>query len=125
MTPEAESLAETRETQYTRLLWQCCCDEAKYKAPLAACRSWKPSGQAPPQRGPNWHLTRRTRGFGPGNFVVAFESEAYLKLKQLVTLFLWFEVLNGLQQNVNSLCVGDALEARLCHMLQPVLDLRV
>jgi len=50
---------------------------------------------------------------------------AYLKFKQLVTLFLWFEVLNGLQQNVNGLCVGDALEARLGHMLQPVLDLRV
>ncbi len=50
---------------------------------------------------------------------------AYLKLKQLVTLFLWFEVLNGLQQNVNGLCVGYALEARLGHMLQPVLDLRV
>ena len=51
--------------------------------------------------------------------------QMYLKLKQLVTLFLWFEVLNGLQQNVNGLCVGDALEARLGHMLQPVLDLRV
>lgn len=52
-------------------------------------------------------------------------TRAYLKLKQLVTLFLWFKILNGLQQNVNGLCVGDALEARLCHVLQPVLDLRV
>jgi len=90
-----------------------------------SCRSWKPSRQAPVYRGLGWHFTCRKWAFEYGNFVIKFETGADLKFKQLVTLLLWFKVLNGLQQNVNGLCVGDALETRLGHMLQPVLDLRI
>lgn len=56
----------------------------------------------------------------------AIQSQTvYLKLKQLVTLLLRFEVLDGIQQDVDSFCVGDALEARFRNMLQPVLDFRI
>ena len=52
-------------------------------------------------------------------------AQAHRKLKQLVALLLWLEVLDGLQQNVNGVGVADALEARLRNMLQPVLHLRI
>ena len=49
----------------------------------------------------------------------------YLKLKKLVPFLLGLEVLDGLQQNVNSFCVANALEARLCYVPQSVLHFRV
>ena len=51
----------------------------------------------------------------------ASTTAMYLKFKQLVPFLLGLEVLYGFQQNVNSFCVADPLEARLCHMSQPVL----
>lgn len=48
-----------------------------------------------------------------------------LKLKQLISLLLRLEVLNCFQQDVNSFCIADTLEAGLCNMLQPSFDFRI